>query len=87
MEARNAEFLSNPAEILEGMLHLCLQNPDHIPSRMLLLRTLRKLRKTQPALTAAIRPKIESLLDEFPIAAVQKELKDELRTMFEDTSH
>lgn len=87
MEARNAEFLSNPAEILEGMLHLCLQNPNHIPSRMLLLRTLRKLRKPQPALTAAIRPKIESLMDEFPIAAVQKELKDELRTMFEDTRH
>ena len=84
MEERNAETLSNPAEILDGMLQFCLQNPKHLPSRMLLLRTLRKLRKPQPSLTRAMRPKVESLLEEQPIAAVQKELRDELKSVFEE---
>jgi tetratricopeptide (TPR) repeat protein len=87
MEESNPEFLSNPSEILDGMLHLCLQNPQHLPSRMLLLRTLRKLRTSQPGLTTAIRPKVESLLDEFPLAVGQTELTDELRALFADTNH
>lgn len=84
MKEGNAEFLSNPAEILDGMLHLCLQNPQHLPSRMLLLRSLRKLRKAKPTLTAAMRPKVESLFEEFPMDVVQAELQDDLRGVFED---
>jgi tetratricopeptide (TPR) repeat protein len=83
MEEKNAATLSNPAEILDGMLHLCLQNPKHLASRMLLLRTLRKLRKQQPALTTAMRPKIESLLCDYPIPSAQQELEQELRGAFD----
>jgi hypothetical protein len=86
MEDRYAATLSNPSEILSGMLHLCLQNPDHVPSRMILLRTLRKLRKNQPALTSAMRSKVESLFHEYPIAKAQAQLNDELRSIFEETA-
>lgn len=81
MEKKNAAFLANPAEILDGMLHLCLQNPEHLPSRMLLLRTLRKLREHQRALVAAMRPKVEALLAEHPIASVQQHLENDLREL------
>lgn len=74
MEERNTSTLSNPAEILDGMLHLCLQNPQHLASRMLLLRSLRKLKKNYNSLVNSITPKIDKLMLEMPIQAVQKEL-------------
>lgn len=84
MKEQYTESLSNPAEILDGMLQLCLQTPHHLPSRMLLLRTLRKLRKSQPDLTAALRPKFEALMIEHPIESARKELDDELASAFEE---
>ncbi len=84
MEERYATSLSNPAEILDGMLHLSLQNPKHLPSRMILLRTLRKLRKPQAQLTSAIRTKVEKLFQEFPIVSVQTELNHELLSVFDE---
>lgn len=79
----HAEFLSNPAEILDGLLHLCLQNPGHLPSRMLLLRSLRKLKKPQAALVESMRAKVEALMAEHPIDDAQRELEEDLRETME----
>lgn len=84
MEDRFAESLSNPAEILDGLLQLCLQNPEHLPSRMLFLRTVRKLRKNHGLLVGSMRGKIEALMQDYPITGARKELEQEFVQAMEE---
>lgn len=84
MEGVGGTFLSNPAEILDGMIHLGLQNPTHVPSRMLLLRCLKAFSKPEPALLRALRPKVDALMSEYPLPdPVQSILLSEIDRAFE----
>lgn len=81
MDTAGEGFLNNPADILNGMLHLCLQNPTHAESRLLLLRTVRAFKKVEPELLASFREKIAALMAEKPLnkplqAVVQNELQE-----------
>lgn len=67
MDGIDEGFLSNPAEILDGTIHYCLQNPKHLPGRILLSRTLDGLMKKEPKLAQSFRTKIDSLQTEHPI--------------------
>ncbi|NET39596.1 MAG: hypothetical protein F6K19_47825, partial [Cyanothece sp. SIO1E1] len=68
MDSDQAGALSNPAEILDGLIHLCLQNPDNLPSRMVLYRVLKGLNKKHPKLVASFNDKVRNLQKENPIA-------------------
>jgi len=65
--------LSNPSEILNGTLQLCLQNPTHLPSRLLLTRTLNGIHKKDAQLAASFSDKVNSLQSEFPIPSIHSE--------------
>ncbi len=75
-------FLSNPAEILDGMLHLCLQNPAHLPSRILLWRVLDGLKNREPELVKSMATKVKELQSENPLTPeFQVFLDQELNTI------
>jgi len=79
MEGTSGEFLSNPAEIISGMIHLCLQNPEHLPSRMLLSQSLKALHKHDPELVLSFQQKIADLQADFPLdTPVQNWLNQEM---------
>jgi tetratricopeptide (TPR) repeat protein len=76
-------FLSNPAEILDGLLYLCLQNPVNIPSRILLWRVLDGLKKHEPELVKSMEKKVKELQTEHPLAPEYQVLLDqELNSIF-----
>ncbi len=85
MDTAGPSFLSNPSEILDGLIHLSLQNPGHVPSRVLLLRALRRWQPVQPELVESMRTKVEALMAEHPIEAVQDLLVKELDEVYGDT--
>jgi tetratricopeptide (TPR) repeat protein len=62
------DFLHNAADILNGMVHLCLQNPEHIPSRLLLLRTARALKENEKEFLSSFREKLLDLMIDYPVA-------------------
>jgi hypothetical protein len=68
MDETQPGFLSNPAEILDGMIHLCLQNPGHLPSRILLWRVLDGLKTDEPELVKSMATKVKELQIEHPLA-------------------
>ncbi len=61
MDGTPSSFLSNPAEILDGMVHLSLQNPGHIPSRILLWRCLDGLVARESELVKSMASKVTRL--------------------------
>lgn len=67
LEGTERGFLSNPAEILDGMLYLCLQNPSHLPSRILLWRVLDGLKNREPELVKSMGTKVKELQLEHPL--------------------
>jgi hypothetical protein len=79
METSNSLGLSNPAEIINGILHTCVQNPKNISCRLLLLRTLAALNKIDPKLVATFQNKVQSLMQEHPLTEqAQKPIIEEL---------
>jgi tetratricopeptide (TPR) repeat protein len=60
--------LRGEREILDGQLHLCLEQPDSLPLRLLFAHTLRSLRKTRPGLPTEYRAHVERLQREHPLA-------------------
>jgi tetratricopeptide (TPR) repeat protein len=66
--------LSNPTEIIDGTIQLCLQNPSHLPSRLLLTRILNGIHKKDPKLAAAFSEKVNNLQSEFPIASADSQV-------------
>jgi tetratricopeptide (TPR) repeat protein len=82
MEGTERGFLSNPAEILDGMLYLCLQNPAHLPSRILLWRVLDGLKKREPELVKSMGAKVKELQAGHPLPPEFQVLLDqELNTI------
>lgn len=67
MDGTRPGFLSNPAEILDGMIHLSLQNPVHLPSRILLWRVLDGLKTSEPELVKSMATKVKELQSEHPL--------------------
>lgn len=82
LEGTERGFLSNPAEILDGMLHLCLQNPAHLPSRILLWRVLDGLKNREPELVKSMSTRVKELQTEHPLTLEFQVLLDqELNTI------
>ena len=82
MDGTAQGFLSNPAEILDGMLHLCLQNPAHLPSRILLWRVLDGLKTGEPELVKSMATKVKELQSEHPLEPeFQRSLDAELNSI------
>ncbi len=54
-------------EILDGIIHLCVSQPDNELVRMVLVQTLRQMKKVHPALLAEYREKLELLQREHPL--------------------
>ena len=80
IEGTSGAFLSNPAEIIGGMIHLCLQNPEHLSSRVLLCQSLKNLQKHDPELVKSYQQKINDLQNDFPLnGAVHDLLSHELK--------
>jgi len=85
VEGVGEAFLNNPAEILDGIIDLCLELPTHGPSRMLLWRGLRALRQSEPELVRSLKPKVEALMSEHPLPGVlQGLLEDEIGALLGD---
>ncbi len=59
--------LNHEREILEGQLRLCLDRPDHLPSRLLLAHTLRAMKRVRPEVVPEFRPRIDLLQSEHPL--------------------
>lgn len=83
METSNSLGLSNPAEIINGILHTCVQNPKNVSCRLLLLRTLAALKKIDAKLVATFQNKVQTLMQEHPLseqaqAVIVEELKEVL---------
>lgn len=80
IEGTSGEFLSNPAEIISGTIHLCLQNPKHLPSRVLLWRILDGINNKDPKLVQSFQQKITDLQTDFPlVGSVQDILTQEMK--------
>lgn len=77
MEGTAHEFLSNPAEILDGVIHLCLQNPAHLAARILLWRVLDGLKNREPELVKSMGTKVKELQLEHPLAPEFQVLLDQ----------
>lgn len=54
-------------EVLDGIIHLCVSQPDNELVRMVLVQTLRQMKKVHPALLAEYREKLELLQREHPL--------------------
>lgn len=61
LEGNRKDSLINPAEILNGAIQLCLDNPEHVPSHALLVRTFLGLRESDPELVRSFRKNAEAL--------------------------
>lgn len=70
-------FLSNPGEILDGVVILGLQNPHHLPSRILLWRVLDGLKANEPELVQSMAEKVRGLQAECPLDPAEQESLDE----------
>lgn len=68
MESSESVGLSNPSEIINGMIQTCIDNPQNVSCRLLLLRTLAALKKIDPELTASFREKVEALSEDHPLS-------------------
>ena len=87
MDGSDHSFLSNPAEIIDGLIFLSAQNPESPPCRFLLVRALRALSKTRRELADSFRRKIDELESEFPLPGdVAKTIADELAEIWGDES-
>ena len=67
MNSEDKGFLSNPAEIIDGSIQYCLQNPNHIPGRLLLRHTLDGMNKIDPDLVKSVSEKIKNLKKDHPV--------------------
>ena len=59
--------LTGEHEILDGALHLCVNNPDNYLVRMVFAQTLRQMKKVRPDMLPEYREKINRLQTEYPL--------------------
>lgn len=59
--------LSGEREIIDGILQLCVRQPASKTARMLLVQTLRQMKKARPDIMPEFKEKVDTLQNEFPI--------------------
>lgn len=59
--------LSGAREIIDGTIRLCVRNPYNENCRMLLVQTLRQMKKAHPDMIPEFQEKMETLQKEFPL--------------------
>ncbi len=85
MDNVGSTFLSNPAEIIEGLVHLGLQNPKNVPARLMLWRALDGVAESDAELVNSFREKVDGLMEEFPLEGpIQALVVHELTSVFGD---
>jgi tetratricopeptide (TPR) repeat protein len=62
-----AAFLSGEREMLDGNLHLCLNHPDNVTTRLVFLQTLHRMKKVRPEVVAEFRDRVLLLQKEKPL--------------------
>jgi tetratricopeptide (TPR) repeat protein len=72
-------FLSGEREILDGNLHLCLDHPGNVLTRVLLFQTVKALKDYRPEVVAEYQDKLEQLQREHPLAEPAHTVTERLR--------
>jgi tetratricopeptide (TPR) repeat protein len=67
LEGATDNFLSGHHEIIDGNIHLCIKNRKNPITRILLLQTIKALKKVYPEIVAEYREKLELLQREHPL--------------------
>ena len=67
MESTSPEFLNGAREIIAGNLHLCLDEPDNVTTRILLAETLGRMKNVHPQVIEEFRDKVRTLQKEMPV--------------------
>jgi len=60
-------FLNGEREIIDGNIHLCLNNPKNLPARLLLLQTMKAMKRVRPEIVNEYREKFQMLQREHPL--------------------
>jgi tetratricopeptide (TPR) repeat protein len=60
-------FLSGKREIIDGNIHLCLSNATNVVTRILLLQTLKAMKRVQPDIVVEYRDKLQLLQHKHPL--------------------
>jgi hypothetical protein len=60
-------FLSGEREIIDGNIHLCLSNATNVVTRILLLQTLKAMKRVQPEIVVEYREKLQLLQHKHPL--------------------
>jgi len=63
--------LSNIPEIIQGSLQYCLDAPEHLSGRLMLLHTLEGIKRQRPELVASFTEKVRKLWSQQPITQVE----------------
>lgn len=70
MDGVPASFLNGEREILEAELTLCLEQPNNVPVRLLLVETLGAMQRVRPEAVAEFRPRFDRLVVDQPLPVV-----------------
>lgn len=68
MDDTRPDFLSGQREIILGNVLLCLNEPQNVTTRVLLVETLARMKKVHPQVVAELRDKVQKLEREHPLA-------------------
>ena len=63
-----ASFLTGEREILEGEIQMCLEMPESVPARLLLIETMTAMLRVKPELVEEFRERVDKLMTENPLA-------------------
>jgi tetratricopeptide (TPR) repeat protein len=63
-----ASFLSGEREILEGELQMCMDMPESVPARLLLIETMTAMLRVKPELVEEFRGRVDKLMTEKPLS-------------------
>ena len=68
MDGVPSGFLSGEREIVDGNLQLCLEYPQNVGIRILLVQTLLAMKRARPAVVTEFREKVARLQKEKPLS-------------------
>ncbi len=67
MDGVPPEFLHGAREVIDGNLHLCLNNAENVTTRILLLQTVKAMKRVRPEIVGEYRDKLQMLQREHPL--------------------
>lgn len=67
MDFLKGSQLTGERDILDGIIQHCARNPENKTARMLLVQTLRQMKKTRPDIMSEFKEKVAELQKEFPV--------------------